>query len=49
MAWSPILGVHDVRYASELPPFGPIIDTQEDYYGDADLDYDSDHTLLDFV
>ena len=48
-AWSPTLGVHDIRWASELPPFGPVIDDQEDYYGDADLDCDIDHTLLDFV
>lgn len=42
MAWSPVLGVHDIRYASELPPFGPVVDQTEEYYGDLDLDYDLD-------
>ncbi len=42
MAWSPILGVYDIRWASELPPFGPVLDPKEDYYGDSDLDCDLD-------
>lgn len=49
MAWSPTLGIHDIRWASELPPFGPVVDEKEDYYGDADLDCDSDCAMLDFV
>lgn len=45
MAWSPVLGVHDIRYASELPPFGPVIDQSTDDYFDRDMDCDADTEL----
>lgn len=45
MAWSPVLGVHDIRYASELPPFGPVVDQRADDYFDRDIDCDADTDL----
>ena len=41
MAWSPILGIHDIRWSSELPPFGPFNDVSI-VVDDRDLDYDLD-------
>lgn len=45
MAWSPLLGTHDIRWASELPPFGPF-NKECTIVDDRDLDYDLDEEYL---
>ena len=41
MAWSPVLGLHDIRWASELPPFGKMT-LPSIVYDDQDMDKDMD-------
>lgn len=42
LAWQPNLGLFDIRWAAELPPFGKLIKTTKSYDKDLDTKYTED-------